>query len=250
MSLYLKQIEQLVTLQRVDDEILKLEQTLEASPKELARLEDKLQTLLNQKQKIEDHIDILEKQKSKVENEIEADNSKIKKSKNKLMMVENTKEYHAMLREMDNLEKTNRTREEELASLADDLQTQNNLLQGVNDQVETMRAQVNDKRESMESEIKAAEQQLSGLRQKRDDAKEVVPLPILKRYEFIRSRLNNPVIVPVAEGVCCGCNIAIPPQKYNELQRGEQIFNCPNCQRLIYWKEHFPQEEELQGQEA
>nr|WP_041282193.1 C4-type zinc ribbon domain-containing protein [Desulfohalobium retbaense] len=238
--MYMKQIEQLVTLQRVDDEIVKLEQTLEATPKELARLEEKLQTLLDQEQKIKDHIDILEKQKSKLETDIEADNSKIKKSKNKLMMVENTKEYHAMLREMDNLEKTNRMREEELASLAEDLQTQNNLLQGVNEQVEKMRAQVEDKREHMQSELKEADQQLSGLHDQRENAKEVVPTPILKRYEFIRSRLNNPVIVPVAEGICCGCNISIPPQKFNELQRGEQIFNCPNCQRLIYWEEHFP----------
>ena len=33
--------------------------------------------------------------------------------------------------------------------------------------------------------------------------------------------------------------IAIPPQSFIELQSGQKILNCPNCQRLIYWCEHF-----------
>ena len=31
----------------------------------------------------------------------------------------------------------------------------------------------------------------------------------------------------------------IPPQTFIELQGGHKIINCPNCQRLIYWVEHF-----------
>ncbi|MDL2207490.1 C4-type zinc ribbon domain-containing protein, partial [Desulfovibrio sp. OttesenSCG-928-M16] len=54
-----------------------------------------------------------------------------------------------------------------------------------------------------------------------------------------RERLRHPVIVPVADGVCSGCNIAIPPQNFIELQRASQILSCPNCQRLMFWSEHF-----------
>lgn len=59
------------------------------------------------------------------------------------------------------------------------------------------------------------------------------------RYEFIRERLEHPVIVGVRDGICTGCNIAIPPQSFIELQGGKQILSCPNCQRLIFWEEHF-----------
>ena len=79
---------------------------------------------------------------------------------------------------------------------------------------------------------------------------EIIPKPILSRYEFIRSRLANPVIVPVETGICAGCHIAIPPQTYNELQRGKQIHSCPNCQRLIYWDQHLPGEEAREAQNA
>ena len=64
------------------------------------------------------------------------------------------------------------------------------------------------------------------------------------RYEFIRVRLEHPVIVAVTDGICSGCNIAVHPQSFIELQRGQQILSCPNCQRLIFWCEHFSLPEE------
>jgi len=42
-------------------------------------------------------------------------------------------------------------------------------------------------------------------------------------------------IVPVFATVCRGCNVNIPPQMYNELQRVDRLKNCPNCERIIYW---------------
>ena len=125
MSIYLKQIEQLIVLQRLDDEILVLENTLTEAPNKVNFLENKLETLYKQKNQVEEKVDILKQQKERLNKEIEQDNSKIKKSKNKLMMVENTREYHAMMREMDNLEKTNRMREEEKVALEEELGNQN-----------------------------------------------------------------------------------------------------------------------------
>jgi hypothetical protein len=43
-------------------------------------------------------------------------------------------------------------------------------------------------------------------------------------------------IIAVIDAVCQGCHMNIPPQMYNELQRGDNLTKCPMCQRLIYWK--------------
>ena len=121
MSLYIEQIEQLVVLQKVDTEMLGLERILEDAPKQLRNLQEKQAYLVQQQEVIQEKIDVLLEQKGRIEFEIENDSQKVKKSKNKLMLVENTKEYHAMMREMDNLEKMNRVREEELNNLLADL---------------------------------------------------------------------------------------------------------------------------------
>ena len=81
------------------------------------------------------------------------------------------------------------------------------------------------------------------LNEKRAGASKNIPQPVFMRYEFIRRRLEHPVIVGVKEGICSGCHISVPPQSFIELQRGQQILSCPNCQRLIFWCEHFSMEE-------
>ena len=239
MSLYIKQIEQLIVLQRVDNEILNLEKTIEEAPKKVASIKERLDIQKTQKAEVEEKIQMLKEQEEKLNKEIEEDNSKIKKSKNKLMMVENSREYHAMMREMDNLEKTNRMREEEKLAVEEDLTTQNNLLASLDSEISRLEAEYEEMQRNLDTQLQEAESRRQELKKEREASQQEIPKPILSRYEFIRSRLNNPVIVPVEEGVCTGCNISIPPQSFIELQKGQQILSCPNCQRLIFWKNHF-----------
>jgi predicted nucleic acid-binding Zn-ribbon protein len=237
--MYLKQIEQLVVLQKVDDEILLLKQEIENAPKELAELEARYQELLDRKAVIDDKIETLKKQRDLINGEIEQDNLKIKKSKSKLMMVGNTREYHAMMREMDNMEKVNRMREEEKISLAEELTRQQEMKDELQEQIDELGKEVEEVRSSLDKRLDQANKRLKKIQKDREKAVKTVPAPVLGRYEFIRQRMANPVIVPVEGGVCKGCNIAIPPQSFIELQKGQQILSCPNCQRLIYWCEHF-----------
>lgn len=236
--MYQKQIEQLVVLQQVDDEILVLEEEIGRAPRELAALEEQLEGFRARKEQIEDKLNLLDEQRNKLGGEIEEDDAKIKKSKNKLMLVDNTKQYHAMMREMDSLEKLNRMREEEYEAVKEELARQAELVRQVGEEMDEVQKEYDAKKTTLDERVAQAQKQLDALQKKRAKACEVVPPPILGRYEFIRSRLDNPVIVAVEESVCTGCHIKIPPQEYNELQKGKQILSCPNCQRLIFWSEH------------
>ena len=66
-------------------------------------------------------------------------------------------------------------------------------------------------------------------------AKDVRP-DVLKRYSNIRMR-RGLAVVSVRNGTCQGCNMNIPPQLYNVLQRGQTVETCPSCHRIIYWEE-------------
>lgn len=248
--MYQKQIEQLVILQRLDEEIIGLNQELANAPRELEELEKRHASVQERKTQALEKVDMLKDQKKRLEQEIEEDGLRIKKSKNKLMMASNTREYHAMMREMDNMEKLNRLREEENATLTEELARQDELLAGIDAEAKTVDDELAEKRAGLDARIKDAQKQLDGLMKQRAQAGEIIPPPILSRYEFIRSRLQNPVIVSVNKGVCSGCYIVIPPQTYNDLQKGQQIHSCPNCQRLIYWLEHLPGAEAEEAAEA
>ncbi len=239
MSKYIEQIKKLVSLQGIDTELIDLKNKMEEAPKHLEMLQNELDSLEDQKAQLEERLKLLNDQKKKLEHDIEEDAGKIKKSKNKLMMVSNTREYHAMMREMDNLEKLNRFREEELNNLMEELQSQQSKKEELTQQIKSLRDELDACQATLDSELQQIQERILELERARKKACADIPVPILSRYNFIKDRLHNPVIVSVRQSVCTGCFISIPPQSFVEIQKGEQILSCPNCQRLIYWEEHY-----------
>ena len=240
--MYLKQIEQLVMLQLIDGELLTLKSEVANAPKEISNMEKKCQDALAARDQVREKLDYLTNQLNRLETDIEDDHVRMKKSKSKMMQVGNSKEYHAMVREMDSLEKLSRSRDEEKAAFAEEVERQSSADKDLADQAEAVQAELEQAREGLRARLDAAEKRIAELSEQRAHACGVIPKPILSRYEFIRSRLANPVIVSVTNGFCSGCNISIPPQAYIDLQKGQQILSCPNCQRLIFWVQHIVSE--------
>ena len=223
----------------MDDEIHGIKQELEGAPKEVESLRARFAETADQRSRQQDKMAHLRDQEKRLGIEIEDDSARIKKSKGKLMAAGNSKEYHAMVREMDSLERINRTREEEKAALLEEVSRQSSLLAEVEALYLSLENELNASEAGLQARVSAAEASLTDLQLKRQSTSKDVPAPVFARYEFIRERLEHPVIVPVSGGICSGCHIAIPPQNFIELQKAAQILSCPNCQRLMFWSEHF-----------
>lgn len=239
MSLYLDRIKQLVELQAVDDALYAVDKALEQAPKKVEALDAEFQTVDAQRSKLKDKLAHMFEQMKRIDNEVEDDTSRLRKSKSKLMQVANSKEYQAMSREMDSMEKVSRTREEERSALSDEIRIQTAALEQTETQWQAVKEKLDAEQAGLDASIEEARARRVDLEKQRSMCGSDVPRPILDRYEFIQRRLPHPVIVPVTNAVCDGCRISIPPQTYIELQSGNKILNCPNCRRLIYWSEHF-----------
>lgn len=238
-SAYLNKIQQLVELQKVDDEIFEVMDIIRNTPEEVTALEKKFAEIETRRSQILDKLEHLEEQKKRLAIEMEDESARLKKSRNKLMQVANPREYQAMLREMDNMEKASRNREEEKLAILETVQLNTNDLNEIDKEFYALKEELENKRNSLAGTLKEANERLAVLQKKREEAATQIPEKVYQRYEFIRKRLEHPVIVDVEDGICSGCNIAVPPQVFIDLQSSEQIQNCPNCQRIIFWSEHF-----------
>ena len=237
MSIYVNQIKQLIALQGVDDQIYEIKKELGDAPKELEALQGKFKEIEAKRLHQQDKMGHLKEQEKRLGIEIEDDSARLKKSKSKLMISENAKEYHAVMREMDSLERVNRDREQEKTTLIEELILQTANFEAVEKDYAEVSEQLATCEAGLKGRVEAANGSLKELMDQRGKVASEVPLPIFTRYEFIRERLNHPVIVPVVGGICSGCNISVPPQNFIELQKGKQILSCPNCQRLMFWQE-------------
>ena len=67
-----------------------------------------------------------------------------------------------------------------------------------------------------------------------DELRVTIDKPLLARFDRIgRARDGMAVANVRPDGTCAACNIAVPPQAFIRLQRGETLEICASCQRLL-----------------
>jgi len=89
--------------------------------------------------------------------------------------------------------------------------------------------------ESSKARITELQQERSVLLNGREDLVAKVPTNVVKRYERLRNGLVNAVII-ISDGTCTACRMALPAQLTIELQRAEDLHQCPHCRRIIIHK--------------
>lgn len=236
---YINQIQQLVQLQKIDDEIFAVKKEINDAPKLLEDMKRDFDALSQRRDHLLDKKAHIEEQKKRLSHEGDENAAKLKKSRDKMMQVGNEREHQAIVREMDSLERSSRAREEEQVIMSDELSRTSEALEELEKDYNALKDELQTRTDSLEETLSLAKDRLAVLGKQRENASGSIPRPIFQRYEFIRERLKHPVIVPVDDGICSGCHIAIPPQSFIECQRGQQILSCPNCQRLVFWSNHF-----------
>ncbi len=110
--------------------------------------------------------------------------------------------------------------------------------------LKTLKTEYERRAAEVATQVADLEKQRAGLLGNRESLRKGLPPALLKRYEFILRRHNGSAICEVREGVCLGCHLSMLPQLYIDLQKGEEIIQCPNCQRIVYWLGEEAEEEE------
>lgn len=57
---------------------------------------------------------------------------------------------------------------------------------------------------------------------------------ILAAYERLRTRYGH-AVAPAVDEICYGCFMRMPTAFASGKDRNEELTNCPNCGRFLYW---------------
>jgi predicted nucleic acid-binding Zn-ribbon protein len=157
-------------------------------------------------------------------------------AKHKLSQAKNSKEYMAAQREIEQRREALVTREGEITKLNEAVDAKKKLLSDRAGDVEALKASIAKDSDVAQARMAEIQGKIAELRVERDKLAAEVKPDVLKRYSNIRMR-RGLAVVSVRNGTCQGCNMNIPPQLYNVLQRGQTVETCPSCHRIIYWEE-------------
>jgi predicted nucleic acid-binding Zn-ribbon protein len=227
-------IEQLVILQAIDLEIDKIDSDIKA---EQNALDERITALAMREQnitKLVENITALDKQKRELEAEASDRLSHVKDRQSKMMQVQTGREQTALLKEIEDGKKSVKENEEKIVALMEEsenliaqVEQEKNLLKGEKEMVEEEKEKVRSAIESINKGKKTKDTD-------RQNQAQLVEERLLKKYNTLRARRNGLAVANVLQGVCQGCFMSIPPQKYNILLKGEKMLDCPSCQRIIY----------------
>jgi len=229
-----EQIKLLIELQKHDARIQELEGMKKVWPLKLEALHgdvQKVEALLSkERQQLED----TEAWRRRQQEEAKAQEAELQKAKNKSSLVKNAKEMMANERELQANRKASQEREEEVVKLGGAVATAKGSITQHETDLQTLREHVASEEETARVKIAEIDLQIGDARKLRDEAAARVNPQVLKKYSSIKMK-RGLALVPVKNGTCQGCNMNIPPQLFNVLQRGNSIELCGSCNRIIYW---------------
>lgn len=226
---------QLVSLQAIDLEIDQIDNAIKAEQEGLdIRISAlaKREALINE---LQEQIVSEQKESRTLEGEMADKMDHVRDRQSKMMQVQTGREQTALLKEIEDAKKSAKENEEKIMAimlsiekLTVRLTEEKNLLKGEKELVVEETAKVRTNIDAINRGKKEKDVQ-------RNEQANRIKAATLRKYNTLRQRRNGLAVVNVVDGVCQGCFMAIPPQLYNMLLRGDNLFECPTCQRMIHY---------------
>jgi predicted nucleic acid-binding Zn-ribbon protein len=152
--------------------------------------------------------------------------------------VKTNKEYQAMLKEIDDTKKEISRNEDSALELMDKIEHLGGEVAELEKDLAEKRRKLEEDRKVVQREGDELKGRLDRLEAIRQLVRERVTPELLKKTDFLFHKQAGIAVSAVENGVCGVCHMNIPPQKFIELQRDEEILQCPHCHRFLYWPGH------------
>lgn len=228
------QLKLLEGLQRHDAKLLELENLCKALPLQVQQVERaiaELDRMLDEKRRELKDTEVF-RQEQEQEKKNAADS--LARAKSKSSLVRNLKEQNAAQREVETSRRQMEQRDEEISKLTQAINEQSAKIADHAARIVAQRQEMAVEKDRVQQRLAEISGQLAEVKAERDELSKSLRPDVLRKYSMIRMR-RGLAIVAVSDGTCRGCNMRIPPQLYNILQRGNSIEICPHCNRMVYW---------------
>jgi len=171
----------------------------------------------------------------KAEGELGDIREKQKKYQTQLRSVQTSREYGAVLNEIDGVEKLLRSTEDTVLALEEEIESTEKDLAGREERLPRETEEHEEKlkdwrvvQRSIDEELTAARGEIRELEAK---------IPARERTEFRRllEKKGGLAIVPVVSNSCSACHVKVRPAAIQVLRAGREVVYCDSCKRILYY---------------
>jgi predicted nucleic acid-binding Zn-ribbon protein len=214
-------------IKTLDEQLGSERSTLNGLKGSLKRLEDKIGT---------DRVTVtaMDKQRNELISDVRQMMTQLDHSREKMNRARTERETNAVQRELEELRKLIRDREDEIGKLTTDSDANRVALETTEAEAKKIQDELNAREGDINSTLASLEKQRAAKQTVRDEVVKRLPPVLYRRYDAVRGRRGSG-IAQTTDGTCKACNMALPPQLFHRLRREPLLEQCPSCNRIIYY---------------
>ena len=225
----------LIALQKLDTELSGFDRKIEEKKQELTEREQAIVEKEALAGQCREKAAELEQSRRDIKAGSEDAAERIKDRQSKMMQVQTSREHQALLKEIEEAKKTIKDSEEQQLQVMEQVEAEEAKAKELENLCTGEKKLLAEETGKVEKAIEKLNGRRLSVQDKRDKLAKKVSSSWVKRYDKLLKKRDGLAVVRVIDAVCQGCFMTIPPQRYNDICLGEQIFTCPTCQRTLYY---------------
>jgi len=165
---------------------------------------------------------------------------KQKKYQAQLRNVQSSREYSAVLNEMDVVEKQIRATEDRVLALEEELETSRAELKGREESLPKETQEHEERMKDWRSAQRVINEELESARTEIKDLESRIRPRERAEFQRLLEKKGGLAVVRVVSNSCSACHVKVRPAAMQALKAGNEIIYCDSCRRILYYDPHNP----------
>ena len=224
-----------IRLQEIDNRLADLAREISALPKHIAEIEKKL---VSHERKLEADRAALAgnpKERKKCEGDIQVQEQKISKLKDQMLQAKTNEQYRAFQHEIEFCEKEIRKAEDRILELMGESEPLDKNVRAAELALKAEKAEVDKEKQQARDRTAKDEAASADFKKERTAIVDEITPAVYQQYERVRKSRRGIGVAEAADGRCNACQMAMRPQFFQELKRGDKVMTCESCHRILYY---------------
>ncbi len=239
------ELSQLIELQELDLDILRITERLAKIPVEREQIENEFNQFAAEFLALKNRYEQTLKDRKQLEADLADTQQKHEKFQQDKMRVNNEKEYTAVLREIDASKKLISSLETETLKRMEEIEQMESELKVQAPAIETKRGEVDTTLASLDREREESLRLSVELENRRRQLCEKLPRSLFSIYDRMSRTKRGQALSEIIDGVCTACRMKVRPKVFSDVRRGDQMITCESCGRILFYRNEPQQSAEM-----
>jgi uncharacterized protein len=233
----------LIQLQEIDAKIRIQSEQKKKLPEVLAALERRRSAAKDDLAMVKESLQTAQKNKRERDKDLEAGAQKVDKLKARASEIKTNKEYQAQLKEIESAEQENKAIEDDILSLMEKIDGAATQITAAEQRAQEEETAIQAEQNHHEAAFAKLEEELKAVELARQELVTRIQPSVLAQYQKLLASKAGVAMAEARGESCSGCYMSIPPQVFVNVKKNESIITCPNCGRILFYKESIVQKD-------